>query len=133
MEYIMLNSINDPYLDTVRRSLRDKEYKNRKNRQKERESQEKKTKSFFAQEIRPSDYINLSESSINTIFISSFIFIPYITGIIFIFFVIARANLKTFNEINIDEHFVYWSIGYEVLAFISIILIIKSAINFQRR
>jgi hypothetical protein len=129
----MFNSINDPYLNTVKRSLKDKEYKNRRMRQKEREANEKKSKSFFTQEINIYNSIKLSENSINTILLSAFILIPYITGIVFIFFVIARANTEIFNEININEHFVYWSIGYEVLAFISIVIIIKSAINFKRK
>ena len=128
----MINSGNDPYLNTVKRNLQDREYKNRKSRQKDRDNNKKESKSFFAQEINLSNYINLSENLINTIVLTSFILIPYIIGILFIFFVIARADIETFDEINIDEHFIYWSIGYELLALISIIIIIKSAITFNQ-
>jgi len=127
----MFNSINDPYLNTVRRSLKDREYKYRKIRYKEKEKLKEKPKDFFAQEINFYKYLNLSESSVNTLLLSSFIFVPYITGIAFIFFFIAKANLETFFEIDIHENFVYWSIGYEVLAFMSILAIIKSAISFK--
>ncbi|SFV57321.1 hypothetical protein MNB_SV-12-697 [hydrothermal vent metagenome] len=130
----MTNSTHDPYLNTVKRNLQDKYYKEQKERQKEKENmEEEKPKDFFTQEIHLSNHINLSENSINTIIISAFILIPYITGIIFIFLVIAKANIIIFNEIDIDEYFVYWSIGYEVLASILLTIIIKSAISFKRR
>jgi hypothetical protein len=133
MEYIMLKSTYDPYLDTVKRNLKDKQYKTLIKKQKDRENIAKAPKSFFSQEINLSDYIDLSESILNTILLSAFILVPYITGILFIFLIIAKANFETFTEIKIDKYFVYWSVGYEVLAFISIMLIIKSAMSFKRR
>lgn len=128
----MNNTISDPYLNTVHRNLKDKHYKNLREKYRDKEIQKETSKSFFNQEIHLSSYINLSESSINTIAFSSFLFIPYLIGIVFIFLVIAKASIETFQEIDIDDYFVYWSIGYELLAFISILIIIKSAINFKK-
>jgi hypothetical protein len=125
----MINSTYDPYLDTVKRSLQDRYYKEQK-KQREHTITEK-PKGFFSQEINLSNYIKLSENSINTIVLSAFIILPYITGLLFIFVVIAKANVAIFNEIDINEYFVYWSIGYEVLASILILIIIKSAISFK--
>ena len=129
----MLNSTYDPYLDTVKRNLKDKQYKTLIAQHRKRESMQEVPKSFFSQKINISDYINLSENIINTILLSAFILLPYITGILFIFLVIAKANFETFTDIKIDRYFVYWSVGYEVLAFISIMAIIKSAVRFRRR
>jgi hypothetical protein len=128
----MINSTYDPYLDTVKRNLRDKEYKALIKKQRAIENSVEVPKSFFSQNINLYDYINLSESMINTILLSAFILLPYITGIVFIFIVIAKADFETFTDINIDRYFVYWSVGYEILAFISITVIIKSAISFKR-
>jgi hypothetical protein len=128
----MENKTHDPYLNTAQRSLQNRYYREQKIKQQERDSIAKSPKSFLSQNINISDYINLSENSINTIIFSAFLLIPYITGIIFIFLIIAKANIKIFQEIDIDEYFVYWSIGYEILASIMILLIIKSAINFKK-
>ncbi|NEW60993.1 hypothetical protein GSY74_06815, partial [Sulfurovum sp. bin170] len=116
-----------------KRNLQDRYYRKQKERQIGKDKIKKVPKSFFAQEIHLSNYINLSENSINTIVFLAFILIPYITGLLFIFLIIAKANLAIFHEINIDEYFVYWSIGYEVLASILLMIIIKSSINFNRR
>ena len=125
----MTNSTYDPYLNTAKRSLQDRYYKEQK---KQRENLiTEKPKSFFSQNINLSNYINLSENSINTIVLFAFISLPYITGLLFIFLVIAKANVEVFHEIAINEYFIYWSIGYEVLASILILIIIKSAINFK--
>ncbi len=129
----MLKSTYDPYLDTVRRSLKDKQYKILIEQQKKREKCAEAPKSFFSQKINLYDYTNLSESVLNTILLSTFVLLPYITGILFIFLVIAKANFETFADIKVDKYFIYWSVGYEVLAFISIVAIIKSAITFKRR
>ncbi len=55
-----------------------------------------------------------------------------IIGIGFIFFIIAQANLDAFRGININEYSVFWAIGYEVIASILLLLIVKSAIRFKR-
>ena len=128
----MENRTHDPYLNTAQRSLQDRYYKEQKFRQQEKNSRVKPPKSFLSQNINISNYLNLSENSTNTIIFSAFLLVPYVTGLIFIFLIIAKANIKIFHEINIDEYFVCWSIGYEILASIMIILIIKSAITFRK-
>ena len=117
--------MHDPYLNTVKRSLQDKYYKERNSKKKETQQ------NFLRKEIHISDYINLSENSINTLLLITFVFLPYTTGIAFIFFVIARASLEVFEGINLTDYLVYWAIGYEILASILILIIIKSAIGFK--
>jgi hypothetical protein len=118
--------IHDPYLNTVKRSLEDKKYK---------ELQVKKrtqVDNFLKKKFEITDYIQLPEGLANMLFFIAFLVVPYIVGISFIFIVIARASLDTFWEININEYSVYWAIGYEVIASFLLFIIIKSAITFRK-
>ena len=63
-----------------------------------------------------------------------FVTLPYIAGLLFIFFYISDANAKTFGDISVDSNFfLVWALGYEILASIIILWIIKSAISFSIR
>ena len=58
--------------------------------------------------------------------------LPYITGLLFIFFYVSDANAKTFGNIGVDSNFfLVWALGYEVLATIIVLWIIKNAIVFN--
>ena len=118
--------IHDPYLNTVKRSLKDKKY---------RELQVKKKRqadNFLKKKFEITDYITLPEGIANIIFFISFLVIPYIVGISFIFIVIARTSLDIFSKLKSDEYFIYWAIGYEVIASFLLFIIIKSAISFKK-
>jgi len=118
--------VHDPYLNTVKRSLKDKRYKEL------HEKKIKNTNDFFKKKFEITDYINLPEGLANIIFFILFLVIPYIVGISFIFIIIAKASIETFSHINIDGYPVYWSIGYEVIASFLLFIIIKSAISYRR-
>ena len=121
-----MNSLtHDPYLNTVKRSLEDKRYK-------QKYENKHKIDKFLKKKINITDYINLSEGMATVILFISFLIIPYIIGIGFIFFIIAQANLDAFRGININEYSVFWAIGYEVIASILLIFIVKSAISFKK-
>ncbi len=63
-----------------------------------------------------------------------FVTLPYIAGLLFIFFYISDANAKTFGNISVDSNFfLVWALGYEILASIIILWIIKNAIMFSVR
>jgi len=116
---------HDPYLNTVKRSLRDKRYKEL------HEKKIKNTNNFLKKRFEITDYINLPEGLASIIFFILFLVIPYIVGISFIFIIIAKASIETFSHINIDGYPVYWSIGYEVIASFLLFIIIKSAISYR--
>lgn len=120
---------HDPYLNTVKREINDKYYKERKQLM---EHKDKKSKSFLSQKVHLRDFINLNEGTLNIVAFIAFVVIPYLTGIAFIFLLIANANFDTFKNININDYLIYWTIGYELLAMLLILLIIKSAINFKK-
>jgi len=120
---------HDPYLQTVKITLEDKKYKELYNKKKEK----KKLESFMRKEIHLTDYINLSKEAINILGLLTFMILPYLVGITFIFFVIAKANSNIFGEISVkyNQYLVSWAIGYEIIATFLLLWIIKSAISFS--
>jgi len=61
-----------------------------------------------------------------------FIALPYITGLIFLYFYVSDGKTETFLSLSDDGSFLMtWAIGYEILAVIAMLLIIKSAISFS--
>jgi len=121
---------NDPYLDTVRRTFEDKKYK-----ELYKKKEQKKINRFMQREINITDYINLSKEIANLLIAISFLILPYIIGVVFIFLIIAKANLEIYERIgnSVNQYLVSWAIGYEVIATFLLLLIIKSAIFFEKR
>lgn len=61
-----------------------------------------------------------------------FITIPYITGILFLYLYASKGNTELFLSVNEQSSvIVTWAIGYEVLAVLTILYIIKMAISFS--
>ncbi len=60
-----------------------------------------------------------------------FISLPYIAGLLFQFFYIADAKKELFLSLNEKSSFLLtWAIGYEIIATIILLYIIKMAISF---
>jgi hypothetical protein len=123
---------HDPYLNTVKREIKDKYYKERKQYMSDKRNERKVSKSFLSQKVYLHNFINLPEGTLNLLLFIAFVVIPYVAGLAFIFFLIANANFDTFDDININDYLIYWTIGYELLAFILMILVIFSAIKFKK-
>ncbi|MBD3789607.1 MAG: hypothetical protein IE885_04475 [Campylobacterales bacterium] len=61
-----------------------------------------------------------------------FIILPYLAGMIFLFFYISKGNYKIFLSLNGDTAFIMtWSIGYQLIASLILLMIIKNAISFN--
>lgn len=57
--------------------------------------------------------------------------LPYIIGLLFLFFVVAEANVERFLSVSGgSSFFLTWAIGYEILAGLIMLWIIKMAIGF---
>jgi hypothetical protein len=60
-----------------------------------------------------------------------FVTLPYIAGILFLFFYVSGGNLETFASLNKDQAFILtWAIGYEIIASLIMLWILKMAISF---
>jgi hypothetical protein len=61
-----------------------------------------------------------------------FIFLPYLTGIVFLFIFVSKGSIDIFQSLNSQSSFFFsWCIGYECLAGIILLWIIKSAVLFS--
>jgi len=61
-----------------------------------------------------------------------FILLPYIAGLLFLFFYVGEGKTELFLSLNEDSSFILtWAIGYEIIAGLFILWVIKSAIAFS--
>jgi len=124
-----MNEIHDPYLHAVRINLNDKKMKKRQAKSKKVE--EERGKSFLQRKVALSDYVNLPDGVQELLVFLLFLVIPYVVGIVVIFFLVAKASLETYERLNMDSYFLSWTIGYEVLGLLVLLLITKMALTFK--
>ena len=63
-----------------------------------------------------------------------FILLPYITGLLFLFFYISEGKYELFLSLNQDYFFILtWAIGYEILAILILLYVLKSAFSFSKK
>jgi hypothetical protein len=93
----------------------------------------KSDKKFTEQEVTFDDTPLFFPEGFEKIFLFIyFISLPYITGLLFLFFYVAEGKEELFLSLNEQSSFILtWAIGYEFLAGLAILLIIKSAITFS--
>jgi len=115
----------DLHYVNVRREA--KEYKDRLSKSR------KKKKTFGSQNIDVKDFIISPEGWEGIMFTFYFLSIPYITGIIFLFVFIARADMENFLVFDLTAFFVVWAIGYEIVASLILIAIFISYIKYMTR
>jgi hypothetical protein len=90
--------------------------------------------SFTKQEVHLNDTPLFFPAGFEKIFLAIyFVSLPYILGLLFLFFYIAEGKFEVFLAVNQDSPFLMtWAIGYEILATLIILWIIKSAIGFTK-
>jgi hypothetical protein len=124
---------HDPYLNTVKRSLSEKKNKIRKNKIEDFKDTKEKPSNFLSQNIVISDYIYLPENLQKFFLLTIFILIPYIIGILIMFIFVGSAKFKELTTLTFDLYILTWTVGYETIAFILLLLIIKSALSFTKK
>jgi len=119
----------DPYRNAVRRTLADKSAEERRKKFITKNQKEKK-QGFFQKKFYLSDFIDLPEGLTNALVLSLFLLIPYFLGFIFTFVVLAELNFQTYK--NMHNNFAFlWVVGYEFMASLLLLAIIKSALTFD--
>ncbi len=119
------SNAQDLHLVHVRRDMKD--YKNRL------QGSRKQNKTFGSQDVDVKDFIISPEGWEGIMFTFYFLSIPYITGIIFLFLFIARADLENFLIFDLTAFFVVWAIGYEIVASLILIIIFISYIKYMSK
>jgi hypothetical protein len=66
------------------------------------------------------------------IFLAIYFFtLPYLAGLLFLFFYVAKGKLELFSSLYKESYFILtWAIGYELLAALILIYIFKMALGF---
>ncbi|WP_457749990.1 hypothetical protein [Sulfurimonas sp.] len=62
------------------------------------------------------DYVFLVNKWKVVVYIFYFIALPYIAGVLLLFFFVAGGNLENFQLLNLSAFSVIWLIGYEIAA-----------------
>lgn len=93
-----------------------------------------KNTSFGQQEIKFEDTPLFFPEGYEKIFLLFYIAtLPYITGLIFTFIFLSNNNYALFlSMLETTPLFLTWAIGYEVLASLTLLYIIKMAISFSK-
>ena len=90
--------------------------------------------SFTKQEVKLQDTPLFFPEGFENIFLAVyFVSLPYILGLLFLFFYIADGKFNVFASVNKESPFIVtWAIGYEILAVLMILWVVKSAITFTK-
>ncbi len=92
----------------------------------------KSSKKFSQQEVNLSNTPLFFPEGFEKIFLAIyFISLPYIAGLLFLFFYVAEGKAELFSSLNEESSFILtWLIGYEVIASLILLYIFKMAIVF---
>lgn len=88
--------------------------------------------SFAQQDVELSETPLFFPEGFEKIFLAIYIIsLPYIMGLLFLFFYIAEADVERFLSINDNSSFfLTWAIGYEIIAGLIMLWIVKMALGF---
>ena len=96
---------------------------------KKNEKKEKKKKSFLHQEISIQSFPLLPEGYERIILSLYFLLLPYIAGLIFLFTYVSKWDYHIYLSLNhSNSYLLTWCIGYEIIAGIALLIIVKNAI-----
>jgi hypothetical protein len=92
----------------------------------------KTPKSFSQQEVNLQNVPLFFVEGFEKLFLAIyFISLPYIAGLFFLFFHIAKGKTEIFLSLNDESSFILtWAIGYEIIATLILLYIAKSAVSF---
>ncbi len=87
--------------------------------------------SFGAQKVELSDYLSAPDGYESVVYPLYFVFVPYLTGAILLFFFVAGASFENFKLIEFNNFLVVWLIGYEVVATMILIAILIAFLKYD--
>ena len=95
----------------------------------------KSANSFGNQEVKLEDTPLFFPPGLEKIFlVIYFVSLPYIAGLMFLFIYVAKSKYEAFLTITKEAAFIMtWAIGYEILAGLLLLYIIKMAISFSAK
>ncbi len=91
-----------------------------------------KNQKFSQKDVELSETPLFFPEGFEKIFLAIYVIsLPYVMGLLFLFFVVAGSNADRFLAMNKDSSFfLTWAIGYEIIATLILLWILKMAIGF---
>ena len=87
--------------------------------------------SFGAQKVDLKDYLMAPDGYESVVYPLYFVFIPYITGAILLFFFVAGASFENFKLMEFNNFIVVWLMGYEVVATMMLVGILIAFLKYD--
>ena len=97
--------------------------------EKTRHKKPAKEKNFASKKVDFSKYLIVPSGYEGIVYTLYFILIPYIVGITFLFFYVARAAYANFALLDLSSVLIVWAIGYEITGAIILFFIFISFIK----
>lgn len=92
----------------------------------------KSSKKFTQKEVDLSETPLFFPEGYEKIFLAIyFVTLPYLAGLLFLFFYVAKGSLELFLSLNAKQTFILtWAIGYEIIAALIMLWMVKMSINY---
>ena len=88
-----------------------------------------KQKSFASRKVDFSKYLIVFKGYETIAYVIYFLLIPYLMGLTFLFFYVAKAAYASFTLLDLSSFLIVWAIGYEITGAIILIFITISFIK----
>ncbi|MEA1893048.1 MAG: hypothetical protein U9N33_10130 [Campylobacterota bacterium] len=98
---------------------------------KKKKIKKKKNTTFAKQEVDLKDYLYVPEGYEFFVYTFYFLVIPYVTGVVFLFFTVAGADFSNFSLLDKSAFFIVWAIGYEIVATVILISILIMFLTYD--
>jgi len=92
----------------------------------------KKSGSFTQQEIHLSDFPIAPKGYESIAYFLYALFLPYTAGYLFLYLILARVSFVDNPFLGTDNFLIVWMIGYEVIAVIALLWILKLFLSFDK-
>ena len=92
-----------------------------------------KPTAFAHQNVGFNDFVLYFPPGFEKFFLAIYsIFLPYLTGLLFLFLYVAKGDSLVFSSLSDESSFMFsWCIGYECIAALTLLLIVKKAFSFN--
>lgn len=120
---------NDPYFVEAGSTIQEQMRKNKERQEQKRKKENPTTNEYLFGKRTASDLPFIPEANSDIAITLYIVLIPYITGLIFLYFHLFKMDFGRMIALK-DQHsfFLIWLIGYEVVAALILLMVFKSII-----
>lgn len=105
--------------------------RDRKSHHSKKNKKKSGSNSFGSQTINLRDYIFIPQGMEFVAYIFYIVFVPYVTGALFLFFTVAGGDFNNFTLLNMSSFLIVWAIGYEISGTLALLYILSLYIRYD--